>query len=624
MMTRPDDVAAATKALSIADVPAPMVDVDDETDPDEPAPAAVPAAVPAPAVEPAPTLTAKMLQELKTILGSDVGAFEEIQKIVSRKRKAPGDDDDGVQHVEKSHANGRLFLDFLEMHKAGRMNEDTLFACVTEEMNKQFCVIRGEGSFFMVDLCGKTAEGESVYHIHTIESLKKHMTKFTMKLSKKISYNPVDIWSKHINCREYKFLEFDPQMTLDQTETLNLFTGLRIPRSRATKGNVQPMLDHINTIICRRNPKAFKYFISWLAHLIQFPGKKMDAALVITGKQGTGKTVIFELMEQIIGSKHYFLTDSFGAVDGSFQPDSLITNLLLIYDECTKTNNKAQEEKAKSRVTGKKLSHNKKYHDALQVRNCQNLVFCSNGRSVNIEGQDRRYPCFVTDPKYSGDHNDPETIKYFARVRSVQPEHFAHFLYNWDLSKFNPRVLPSSDHRRREKLLSVDRVFTWIHYWLSNPNSKVEGVRTPTELHNAYKTFLKDNFKKMEPLVKKDFLLHLREMFPFARAVHCVPEPGQAKATIIRFPSVAECKDLFQKHFCETEWEWENLEDDEPTAAAAAADPFTTFVEDNTAKPAAAATATMTVVATNTNTNTTAVDEPQWVEENPDSIFDDI
>ena len=49
-------------------------------------------------------------------------------------------------------------------------------------------------------------------------------------------------------------------------------------------------------------------------------------------------------------------------------------------------------------------------------------------------------------------------------------------------------------------------------------------------------------------------------MFPFAESKHCHPEPGQPKATIVRFPSLAECRMHFQTFFREREWEWENLE----------------------------------------------------------------
>src|SRR5262245_40221856 len=75
----------------------------------------------------------------------------------------------------------------------------------------------------------------------------------------------------------------------------NLYRPARIQLGDATKAG--PWLDHVGKIY----PDDANHIIKWLAHRVQYPGDKINHALVLGGAQGIGKDSMLEPVKEAVG-----------------------------------------------------------------------------------------------------------------------------------------------------------------------------------------------------------------------------------------------------------------------------------------------------------------------------------
>lgn len=101
-------------------------------------------------------------------------------------------------------------------------------------------------------------------------------------------------WSKR---QTYDSLIFDPSGK-GQEGCFNTWQGLAVT---AKEGQCERILEHIRLVWCGGNQGQFEYVICWLALLVQMPWIKPEVALVLRSKEGTGKTMVVQMLLQIFG-----------------------------------------------------------------------------------------------------------------------------------------------------------------------------------------------------------------------------------------------------------------------------------------------------------------------------------
>lgn len=134
--------------------------------------------------------------------------------------------------------------------------------------------------------------------------------------------------------------------------------------------------------------------INWLAYIVQYRDKA-QTAVVLHGRTGTGKGVLFtKVMQPILGKEHcpmIMLKD----LDREYN-EWLERGILVIIDEAqlSEEPHKAKQRinKIKNLITEQYTILNKKYLNATQVRNYANFIFVSNEHdSIWLHDQDRRF-----------------------------------------------------------------------------------------------------------------------------------------------------------------------------------------------------------------------------------------
>ena len=195
----------------------------------------------------------------------------------------------------------------------------------------------------------------------------------------------VDVWLGDARRRSYHGVVFDPsrapyagvpaQHGDDDDQDFNLWPGLALTPSAA--GSCARFLDHLRVIICRDDPVLYQWVVMWLAHIVQHPGTLVGTALALRGPQGTGKTVVGEVMGTMLGGELYAKVSKPGELTGRFNSHHK-GRLLLQVEEAFWAGDKQAEAALKHMVTSPEIMIEPKFVDAFAVRNFVRLLITSN------------------------------------------------------------------------------------------------------------------------------------------------------------------------------------------------------------------------------------------------------
>lgn len=108
------------------------------------------------------------------------------------------------------------------------------------------------------------------------------------------------IWIKSPYRRTYYDIVFNPRKAGHYDDKYNIWKGFAID---PVQGDCSLYWSHVKEIVCSGKEVHYRYVRKWLAHLIQKPWI-ISTALVLRGKQGTGKGCFVEAIGKLFGP-HY-------------------------------------------------------------------------------------------------------------------------------------------------------------------------------------------------------------------------------------------------------------------------------------------------------------------------------
>ncbi|HEX7720146.1 MAG TPA: DUF5906 domain-containing protein, partial [Woeseiaceae bacterium] len=211
----------------------------------------------------------------------------------------------------------------------------------------------------------------------------------------------VDNWLAHPSRRTVldKDVVFDPSCRHDPASQINLFDGwpLKPDGSKTCERLVSHLYD-----ICDEDDGLFRWVVAWLAYPLQHPGAKMRTALIVHGPEGTGKSILFDVMREIYGD--------YGRMATQLQLQSEYTDwlskMMLCVAEEVVTRQELRHHKGllKNLVTNPVVNINEKYMPIRTERNHANFVFLSNEiNPMALDDGDRRYTVIWYEPKRNYD-----------------------------------------------------------------------------------------------------------------------------------------------------------------------------------------------------------------------------
>lgn len=210
--------------------------------------------------------------------------------------------------------------------------------------------------------------------------------------------------------------------SIDPSKTINMFQGYKYtPRVSHKLGYevVTPLLNHIKEVICRGDDFKYNAFIKNLAFYIKKPGQKLGIIPIVWGAgKGSGKTIVFDIICDILGDKAAMNNASMKDAFGDFNPHVDTTVLCIINEAPNWEQGHVNAENVTRAATEVKTVKNMKGISQYIVDSFTNYVITCNEPNPLKEGfENRRTQYYHADDKYVGNR------KYFkALMKNIQPD----------------------------------------------------------------------------------------------------------------------------------------------------------------------------------------------------------
>ena len=235
---------------------------------------------------------------------------------------------------------------------------------------------------------------------------------------------------------------------------MNLFKGFNAKKLDSyDPAVIEPILNHIKEVFNSGIEEHAEYTLKWFASMVQQPWKKNETALVLYGKQGTGKNIFLDWIgDMVIGRNHYIYIKNLNDLTGQFT--SLYSGkIFTVCDEVSFAGGYKTNNILKSLITQKWQKLEKKRADPTMIDDYNNFIFLSNNDdAVKIEDSDRRY--FVK--KLSNKHRRKK--EYFVPLGEAltqeTADHFYTYLLSVDLKGWSPRDIPETEEKKEMRLYS--------------------------------------------------------------------------------------------------------------------------------------------------------------------------
>jgi hypothetical protein len=372
------------------------------------------------------------------------------------------------------------------------------------------------------------------------------------------------IWLEHPARRQYEGLHFAPGE--DRAGWFNLWRGFDVePRKGDPQKAFPTFLDHLRCNIAGCREDHFQWIVGWFAHMMQRPGERLGTALVLRGREGTGKTKVGEVFGSLI-SRHYLQVDSPRYIVGQF--NSHLSNCLLLQaDEGFWAGDRQAEGVLKSLITSSRQMIERKGIDPVSLRNLVRLLVTSNEDWVVPAGLEaRRFAVFEV-----GDLA-MQNAAYFAEIDREMAEGGREVLLGWlldyDLTNVDLRKVPSTEALTEQKLMTIKPEVAW---WRSRllegtptaQHAKWEGIVPTKLLYGSYVAFA-ETLGVSRKLTDEQLGIKLRKLVPGSvdrvrRTVTVTDDQGTEftrRAWCFTLPPLAECRRHFDQLIrSETAWE---------------------------------------------------------------------
>lgn len=381
-------------------------------------------------------------------------------------------------------------------------------------------------------------------------------------------WTAAQLWMRDPARRYYQGLTFKPSLPpggADIGGYYNLWQGFSVEPNPNASCDI--FLDHLRINVANGNEAHLAFILGTFADIFQNPTDRKGIALVLRGKQGTGKTVVGKHIGRLIEG-NYALVDDPRYIVGNFNAH-LASLLLLQADEGFWAGDKQAEGRLKGLITSDRQMIELKGKDPIQVPNYVHLLVTSNHEWVAPAGyEERRFAVFDV-----GDHC-MQNHEYFANMAAELEAGgygaLLHLLLTFDTRAIELRRIPNTSALFEQKLASMSPEDSWWFTclqrgWIVQPGARNEdGDEDPPaeswlaeiEIERVHRSYVYHcdmvgvRHKKSSAQLGTD-LRKLVEGITRGRAT-----VGTRRPYVYRLPSLENCRSSFEKRI-RTAIDWE-------------------------------------------------------------------
>ena len=296
----------------------------------------------------------------------------------------------------------------------------------------------------------------------------------------------------------FKQVDVDPAGKKNPRTVFNIWPGMKARVLPAyDEAKIRPFQELLN-IWSHGEDATYQYLLAWFQLLVAEPHRKAGVALVVTGLEGTGKSVVCEFLRDFVLGPP--ITAFFDGVEDMTEKHNCrkAGKRLWVLEECRSTRDEFihNMDSLKRLITNPVVSENPKGMPIREVENIGMMVILSNHMDcINVTTTDRRYSFIPTSPEKRGAEHRPWWAK--LRRQLMQQETGDH-VYTWllSLADLPDPTLPLANTMRTEvqnmskpaELQYVEARLSAIqdaHWWISKEH-----------FYHDYKVWCQDHGQK--------------------------------------------------------------------------------------------------------------------------------
>jgi len=326
---------------------------------------------------------------------------------------------------------------------------DYNYTGLVEELNKTYAYVRNYGGRPCIFWTDNDAYGNKQLIIQSVEALSTQLAHRRVVLSDKKILPAAKAWVESPNKRTYEGFCFVPGGAETINGHYNTWLGWGVTPKQ---GCWKKLRTHIYRVACNGSKLKFKYFLRWLAFAVQHPETPPGTILILRGKEGTGKGIIFANMLKIF-SRHAVHISDIEQLSGKFN-NSLGNACFLFADEIRISQ---KDKGAVNRLTTEKeLTIEPKGRETFQTPNRLHIVMATNEKYVVPATEDsRRYFINTVSDKYASGSQQTtaaERKQYFHAILQEMENGGTEAMF-YDLLRMNIKnFYPIFDMPRTEEL----------------------------------------------------------------------------------------------------------------------------------------------------------------------------
>ncbi|MTK12690.1 MAG: hypothetical protein F8N39_11575 [Clostridiaceae bacterium] len=363
-----------------------------------------------------------------------------------------------------------------------------------------------------------------------------------------------DIWLSHQRRRQYRSIEFAPDGT--DPDVYNLWHGFAVKPANPLKDPEEHRIHfekfdgHLLDNVCGGSYEVYRWVFGWFAHMIQRPTERLGTALVLRGRQGTGKTTVGEVFGRLVGP-HYALVDDPRYLVGQFNAH-MSSCLLLQADEGFWAGDKEAEGKLKGLITSGTHFIERKGVDPVPVRNLVRLMVTSNNDWVVPAGmEERRFA--VLDVGDAVMQNAGYFREMWSELENGGLSHLLTYCQKFDLASVDLRKIPATSALFEQKVSSLDPIPSWWYERLQagSPTAHLSnwpGSMPTTHLYSSYVNYA-ERLGVRRKATPTQFGIALRRLIP------SVPEFKRVRLSVQQYgPNGEELCDANGNPIMKRDW----------------------------------------------------------------------
>ena len=286
---------------------------------------------------------------------------------------------------------------------------------------------------------------------------------------------------------------------------INTFRGFNFKRDER---NPDKIIAHIE-MLCNNNEKLFYWLLSWMAIQVQRPGTKLATSVIMHGKQGTGKSMLWHCFGDMFGE--YFYTINQNLLESNFNQWASRKTFVLAEEVLANRSKSKLKNVIKEMVTGGKIVIDQKYTKAWQEDCYMNMVFLSNNKlPMLLDVEDRRFTVIRCD------NIQPEEyyIELENEIKDNGSNRLYNFLMNWDLNGFHAHTKPYKTQEKAELIaLAKDSSKLFLDDYVTDSIINLPCVSAIRgELYDAYREWCR--IGSYHVVMRVDFYATIRNDYP--------------------------------------------------------------------------------------------------------------